>query len=607
MAISKATALAGLVLLTSTALSSLAQAQTRWITFGDSLSDNGNLFAVSGQPPVPYFNGRFSNGPVWIESLAGPQSRWTGGLTPTGSLNFAFGGSRTDSIMTPGPGTVTQVGAFFAGGGKIAATDIVTIWAGANNLLQGISVPANQNTTAMGGIATTAATDVVAQVGQLAAAGARTIVVPNLPDLGAAPAFNTSPASPLATFAASTYNATLAAGLANIAAANPNTRILQVNISGLFGAVISNPGAFGFSNVTTQCLTNVACVTANQATQNNNLFWDGVHPTAAGHAVVAQVMTQYLNAPERALAAGAISEITLGDRRAGAYRALERLADFKPQADKTDIYISIIGDQASIGSRGGAPGYSVAAGGLAFGIVRHLSSETSLGVAFSAKTGEASSSAYGNKVTMTPTSFTADIMARWAGGTGAFVQGALGTSVTRISEFERTMNIGSLTNRGETMGYGFSAIVQAGYDLRMGTVTLTPSAKIGYLSGSMQAFKESGAIAPISYSGRLVSTFMAAVELKAQVALSATASAHALIGYEAYFGQSGETLKASLADSPGSGFSRKAGKVESPGFLFGLGLSGMIGSVQTTAEYRGAVSGNGRTQHRGTLSARIGF
>ena len=59
--------------------------------FGDSFSDTGNVFnATKGAiPPSPaYFNGRFSNGPVWVEYLA-PQL----GLTFDPSTNFAFGGA----------------------------------------------------------------------------------------------------------------------------------------------------------------------------------------------------------------------------------------------------------------------------------------------------------------------------------------------------------------------------------------------------------------------------------------------------------------------------------------------------------------------------------
>ncbi|MDY6992457.1 MAG: SGNH/GDSL hydrolase family protein, partial [Pseudomonadota bacterium] len=38
--------------------------------FGDSLSDKGNLFELTGLPPdPPYFNGRFSNGLLWSEYL----------------------------------------------------------------------------------------------------------------------------------------------------------------------------------------------------------------------------------------------------------------------------------------------------------------------------------------------------------------------------------------------------------------------------------------------------------------------------------------------------------------------------------------------------------
>ena len=45
------------------------------IIFGDSLSDTGNVFIVTGgalpsQSAGPYAGGRFSNGPLWVETLA---------------------------------------------------------------------------------------------------------------------------------------------------------------------------------------------------------------------------------------------------------------------------------------------------------------------------------------------------------------------------------------------------------------------------------------------------------------------------------------------------------------------------------------------------------
>src|SRR5271170_856297 len=41
--------------------------------FGDSYCDVGNIFAVTGgaEPAAPYYNGRFSNGPIWLDHVAG--------------------------------------------------------------------------------------------------------------------------------------------------------------------------------------------------------------------------------------------------------------------------------------------------------------------------------------------------------------------------------------------------------------------------------------------------------------------------------------------------------------------------------------------------------
>jgi len=52
-------------------ISSLSQL----FSFGDSLSDNGNSKSVSQNalgftfPPAPYYDGRYSNGPVAVEYL----------------------------------------------------------------------------------------------------------------------------------------------------------------------------------------------------------------------------------------------------------------------------------------------------------------------------------------------------------------------------------------------------------------------------------------------------------------------------------------------------------------------------------------------------------
>ncbi|MGH6611045.1 MAG: SGNH/GDSL hydrolase family protein, partial [Burkholderiaceae bacterium] len=77
------------------------------VVFGASLADTGNFCpnsSASGCPPVPpYAQGRFSNGPLWVEVLA---QRYGASVAPSTQrgTNFAYAGARTGTV--PGAGTV---------------------------------------------------------------------------------------------------------------------------------------------------------------------------------------------------------------------------------------------------------------------------------------------------------------------------------------------------------------------------------------------------------------------------------------------------------------------------------------------------------------------
>ncbi len=97
------------VFLAGILLASLSHADyTQVISFGDSLSDTGNLLQTTRSPPLPYFNGRISNGQFWNEILATNL-----GLTvPTPSLlggtNYAWARAQTNSESIA-PSTTSQV------------------------------------------------------------------------------------------------------------------------------------------------------------------------------------------------------------------------------------------------------------------------------------------------------------------------------------------------------------------------------------------------------------------------------------------------------------------------------------------------------------------
>jgi phospholipase/lecithinase/hemolysin len=69
---------------------------TKLYVFGDSLSDDGNVYTLTGGsfPPSPPYAQHFSNGPVAVDQLAGHLGI---GLTPfaTGGTNYAVGGATT--------------------------------------------------------------------------------------------------------------------------------------------------------------------------------------------------------------------------------------------------------------------------------------------------------------------------------------------------------------------------------------------------------------------------------------------------------------------------------------------------------------------------------
>ncbi len=79
--------------------------------FGDSYRDVGNDFTATGgaEPAGPYYAGRFSNGPIWVDHVAGFL-----GLSPLkpsllGGTDFAFGGAEVTAPVVTQLGTIPSV------------------------------------------------------------------------------------------------------------------------------------------------------------------------------------------------------------------------------------------------------------------------------------------------------------------------------------------------------------------------------------------------------------------------------------------------------------------------------------------------------------------
>lgn len=262
-----------------------------FVVFGDSLSDVGNLFTVTGgaQPAAPYANGQFSNGPVWAQDLSVHLGLGTLSPAVLGGTNFAFGGATTSSPASASPFVPNlnqQIGMFLNGtGGTAPASALYSVWIGANDIL-GMFASFDPN---IGANTQAAALSEVSAIGSLVAAGARNILVPLMPDLGKTPRLLSAgaPFTNLATQLSQVYNATLIAGLSGLSGI-PGLDLDILDTFGLIDDAVANPANYGLSDVTSACYTGPytgggsACATAD-----TNLFWDSIHPSATGHAIIA--------------------------------------------------------------------------------------------------------------------------------------------------------------------------------------------------------------------------------------------------------------------------------------------------------------------------------
>ena len=253
------------------------------IVFGDSLSDVGNLYGMTGgaiPPSPPYSQGRFTNGPVWVEHLASRLS-----LQSTLENNYAVGGACTgqgnsneDVVGMDLPGLQDEIAQFTASlSGPANAEALYVVWAGPNDFFD---APADIETAVAQAVG-----NIVTAVGTLRVAGAEHILVPNMVDLGITPfGISSGMASDLTQLSAgfnfALYSTLDAWGL----------DVIEFDVFQVLNDAVNDPGAFGFSNVTDACFDG-SSVCANP---DENLFWDSVHPTARGHELFAGMMFEEL-------------------------------------------------------------------------------------------------------------------------------------------------------------------------------------------------------------------------------------------------------------------------------------------------------------------------
>ena len=266
------------------------------VAFGDSLTDTGNIFDVTSNPinaalleflfpdldtpvpPPPYFQGRFSDGPVWVERLADRLGLGPVLPTETGGFNYAVGGATTFDdgnifINLVIPDDVEDQVDDYLNSHTPSGSELFIVEGGANDLLSGgITDP------------TIPAGYLAGFVNDLYDAGGRHFLVPNLPPIGQIPGEVGGPDETVLDMCAVAFNTNLDSRLDILEQSLIDITIYRVDFFGEVQSGLTDPLAFGFTNVTDAAFNQ----DTNQVVPNPEeyLFWDDIHPTAAAHLLL---------------------------------------------------------------------------------------------------------------------------------------------------------------------------------------------------------------------------------------------------------------------------------------------------------------------------------
>jgi outer membrane lipase/esterase len=264
--------------------------------FGDSYSDVGNAAIATGgvYPGSLYYNGMFSNGPIWIEHVAGAMHlpMFPSLDTIDNGTDYAVGGAWvTKPASIDGftvPDVPQQVALYLsAHGNKADPKALYIIQGGGNdiigNLSSGITPQALGFQIALG---------ISGSELLLRQAGAKNFLISNLFDVGLLPAAQLTPSTAAFATAASTDTNQYVTSLLALEMLLEGIKIQRLDVFSLFQAVQTDPAHFGFTNITTPCLINAPAICADP---DHTLFWDTFHPTEFGHSFIAVTVINALN------------------------------------------------------------------------------------------------------------------------------------------------------------------------------------------------------------------------------------------------------------------------------------------------------------------------
>lgn len=472
------------------------------VVFGDSLSDDGNLSLVAQLPFIVRFT--TNPGQTGVENVA---DYFGVPMTPAlaGGTDFAFGGA---GVINNSPGTPAgvptlpaQLGMYLqATGGKADPNTLYSVWGGANDVFYNVALAQLGMLTpqqVQANLQTAAATE-LGMIQALGKAGARYVMVFNLPNIGVTPSALASGPQGAAqlTGLSILYNSTLNSGLANA-----GVNIIPVNTYAILNELVADPARYGFTNATQPACTgsSFGCLPAGTpgatstyqpGTENTYVFADGVHPTTAAHAMLAQYAESIITAPgEMSLLGEAPLQINESLNRSITNQATSSLAN--APGNGLRVWASYDYARQRIDAQVNSPKSSNDANTLSVGADIHPSDALTAGLAFTA--GQQKDDFAGNAGGFKLQDLLASGYVMWGWDQAYF--GAIGSfGHLGYSDIHRNIPIGPALRyeSGTTSGYHTALALTGGWWINFGNWRTGPYADLSWQHAHVDGYSENG-------------------------------------------------------------------------------------------------------------------
>ncbi|KAK9811935.1 hypothetical protein WJX73_000849 [Symbiochloris irregularis] len=300
------------------------------VFFGDSLSDNGNGYAATAKfvlrttetyPEAPYFRGRWSNGPVWIEVAAQmlganltdyAAGGATSGAAPAQVPNLPVGfGNLTLPTTVLSQNLFQQLDSHFlvTGSGALNPEALYIVFIGANDYLSIAFAKTSVTASQVVG-------NIEDALSQLAERGAQRFLVATVPPLQMLAVFNdpvygTYPADLVQEVAAQVeeHNMLLQDLAASFPSSHAGTNVSVFDFATTFGQILQSAASLGITNTMQPCYVTAPILSLSQdnapfaqpiglgngtlcADPDTHANWDQFHPTAVVHQQIGQRFAQ---------------------------------------------------------------------------------------------------------------------------------------------------------------------------------------------------------------------------------------------------------------------------------------------------------------------------